>query len=249
MYSYIYDAHTNQKKYFNLLAKIEARITDLGLSGKINRLNVMTSIPGIVNDEAKRGAKTIIAVGNDQTINKVINALAQHQLVLGIIPIGDQGENLIANCLGIDRNEGACDVLSARRLIKLDLGKANDVYFLVDAKINNAQTIIKVQNNLTMEALAAGETKVINLPLSQRSGSGQKFNPQDGNLELLIETKKSQNFLKKITGKTVFTLKNLTIYNDSHSLLVDNVNSVKPPVELTIQKQKLNVIVGKNRLF
>jgi hypothetical protein len=249
MYSYIYDSITDQKKYFSTLAKIETRITDLGLSGKINRLSVTTNISGIITDEVRKGAKTIVAVGNDQTISKVINTLAKHQLVLGIIPIGNKEENLIASCLGIDLNEKACDTLSARRLVKLDLGKANNIFFLVDAKINNQHTVIKIQNNLTLEALTEGQTKIINLPLNYWGGDSLKFNPQDGNLELLVETKKSQNFLKKITGKTVFTLKNLTIYNDKDSLLVDNVNTVIPPVEISIHKQKLNVIVGKNRFF
>ncbi|MCK4553680.1 hypothetical protein KAU19_01815, partial [Candidatus Parcubacteria bacterium] len=64
MHIYIYDSYVNQKKYDKVLARIETRITDLGLNGKISRLGLMKNIPDLVYNELKRGVKTIIAVGN-----------------------------------------------------------------------------------------------------------------------------------------------------------------------------------------
>ena len=101
MHIYIYDSFVNQKKYDKILARIETRITDLELNGKISRLGVMKNIPDIVSNELKRGAKTIIAVGNDKTINQVINSLAGSQVPLGIIPIGREN-NQISFALGIE---------------------------------------------------------------------------------------------------------------------------------------------------
>ena len=106
MHVYIYDDYVNEKKYNNSLAHIETRITDLGLNGKIIRLGVMKNALEAITNEIKRGAKTIIAVGNDKTINKIINAIINYEISnqienntpLGIIPVGEKN-NLIANVL------------------------------------------------------------------------------------------------------------------------------------------------------
>ena len=38
MHVYIYDSFLNHKKFEKIIARIETRVTDLGLNGKINRL-------------------------------------------------------------------------------------------------------------------------------------------------------------------------------------------------------------------
>ena len=121
---FIYDSFLNQKKYDRLLARVETRITDLGLNGKISRLSPTRNVSETITNELKRGAKTIIAVGNNKTINQIINSLAGSQAPLGIIPIGEDN-NDIAKSLGIESIEAACDILSARLLVKIDLGLAN----------------------------------------------------------------------------------------------------------------------------
>ena len=44
MYYYLYDSRLNDKKYNNVIAKIETRLTDLGINGKINRLSFLKNI-------------------------------------------------------------------------------------------------------------------------------------------------------------------------------------------------------------
>jgi len=41
MHVYVYDSFLNQKKYDRILARLETRITDLGLNGKISILLIM----------------------------------------------------------------------------------------------------------------------------------------------------------------------------------------------------------------
>ena len=98
---FIYDSFLNQKKYNSLLARLETRITDLELNGKIFRLSPTINVQEIINNELKRGAKTIIAVGNNKLVNQVINSLAGSDIPLGIIPIGEDN-NDIAKSLGIE---------------------------------------------------------------------------------------------------------------------------------------------------
>ena len=159
---FIYDSFLNQKKYDRLLAKIETRITDLGLNGKISRLSLMRNIGDTVENELKRGAKTIIAVGNNETVNQIINSLAGSAVPLGIIPIGEEN-NDIARGLGIESVDQACAVLSARLLARLDLGLANQTYFLSSAAIENRGTIVDMSDDYTVETTKTGLIHVLNL--------------------------------------------------------------------------------------
>ncbi|KKR22067.1 MAG: Diacylglycerol kinase family enzyme [Parcubacteria group bacterium GW2011_GWE2_39_37] len=249
MHVYIYDSFLNHNKYHNLLAKIETRITDLGLNGKICRLGASKNYSATIQDEIKRGAKTIIAVGNDETINQVINAMNGSEIPLGIIPVG-KNESLVATSLGIGRELLACDILSARRIEKLDLVLANDTLFLTEGKITTKGSIIEINQGYSIEILEGGEVSIINLPLSTVDlPTTGKFKPDDGLLEVFIKTKETANFLKKSVGQSVFTTKELTLDNKSYLLRVDNSIDIKTPIKIKSCPQSLNVIVGKNRTF
>lgn len=249
MHVYIYDSFLNHNKYHSLLAKIETRITDLGLNGKICRLGAAKNYSSTIQDELKRGAKTIIAVGNDETINQVINAMNGSEVPLGIIPVGRE-ESLIATSLGVRPELLACDILSARRIEKLDLVLANDTLFLTEGTITTQASLIEINQGYSIEILESGEVSIINLPFSKTDlPSTGKFKPNDGLLELFIKTKESTNFLKKSIGQSVFTTPELILENKSFVLRVDNSVDIKPPVKIKVCPQSLNVIVGKDRSF
>ena len=88
MYFYIYDSFLHDKRFERDLAAIETRLTDLGVSGKIGRLTPFVSARGLVRDEARRGAQTVVVVGNDATVAKVVEGLGEEKVTLGIIPVG-----------------------------------------------------------------------------------------------------------------------------------------------------------------
>ncbi len=264
MHVYIYDSFVNHKKYNNILARIETRLTDLGLNGKICRLGAMKNIREMVKSELSRGAKTIVAVGNDQTVSQVLNALAQstdpapYQKTLnptppmGIIPVNGEN-NSIAAALGIGPGEEACETLSARRVEKLDLGMANDAYFLSTASITNQGTVVTIKN-YSVELLEEGEINIINLPPKEMVLPREAiFNPQDGFLDLLIQTKKNKKRLfagAQEMSQSVFPVTLLSLSNDrGRPLLLDGSLEVRSPAEIKLIKKKLNIIVGKERNF
>ncbi|MDO9399291.1 MAG: diacylglycerol kinase family protein [bacterium] len=239
----------NQKKYERILAQIETRITDLGLNGKIARLSVMNNINEVVSRETKNKVKTIIAVGNDQTVNKIVNAMIDCQVPLGIIPIGKENNN-IAQALGIDFEEAACEILSARRITKIDVGLANNTYFLLQATIVNQNTTLEISQNYSIEIADKGETQIINLlspninlPIKTR------INPQDGLLELFIKTKATKNIFNQAPGYSILQIKKVLIKNTKFPVVLDNITNISSPVEISLLKQKLSVIVGRNRNF
>ncbi len=60
MYVYLYDQFLRDKKYVSALKAIEVRLTDHGIAGKIIRLNTHTDAKAIIEEEIKRGAKTVV---------------------------------------------------------------------------------------------------------------------------------------------------------------------------------------------
>lgn len=244
MHVYIYDEYLNKNKYNRAINRLEIRLTDLGLNGKIIRLDAIKNIKNAIQNEIKIGSKTIIAVGNNQTVNRIIGAIIesdtygdfQQKTLLGIIPIGD--DNSIADSFGIKNADDACNILLARRVERIDIGSAGDNYFLNQSSIQSYGTTIEI-DGYTIEPQEKGEIKIINLLSDKRETI--KSNPHDGKLEVLIKTRKRD--------QTVLRVKSLKIHNAQHKLIVDDVIEIDTPVEINIRQDKLNIIVGKDRLF
>jgi diacylglycerol kinase family enzyme len=260
MHIYIYDNYVNQKKYEKNLAAIETRLTDLGLNGKIVRMDTMNNIQESVQDEIRRGAKTIVAVGNNSTLSQVVSAVMSSSnkylyanLPIGIIPIDDQ-ENDIAAMLGIANTDEACNILLARKIEKLDIGCANDNFFIARAEINGQDTIIKINDDYSLESLKTSTINIYNLlPDTGMFSKIIESNPQDGILELLISAKPAKKILalktKKKNLETYLSINNITLYNENEPLLLDGSVSVKCPAHVFVIKNAVSLIVGKNRKF
>lgn len=244
MYVYIYDDYLNKGKYNKVINRVEIRLTDLGLNGKIIRLEGIKNIKGAIQNEIKLGAKTIIAVGNNQTVNKIIGAIIdadvygdfQKKTLLGIIPIGE--DNSIAASFGIKDAEEACNILLARRVEKIDLGIVDNHYFLNQCAIQSLGTILEI-DNYSLEITERGEVKIINL-LSDNN-KDIKSSPHDGKLDIYIKAgRKDQSCL---------SVKKLKVNNPDNKLIVDGVMEINTPVEIGVAHDKINVIVGKERMF
>jgi len=244
MHVYIYDEYLNKTKYNRAINRLEIRLTDLGLNGKIIRLGGIKNIKGTIQNEIKLGAKTIIAVGNNQTVNKIIGAIIdteiygdfQKKTLLGLVPIGD--DNSIAASFGIKNIDEACNILLARRVEKIDLGLVGNYYFLNQASIQSLGTTIEI-DDYSLEMMERGEVRIINLLSDQKETI--KSNPHDGKLDILIRTRRRD--------ESLITVKNLKVSNPQEKLIVDGVVEINTPVQVGIMKDKVSVIVGKDRLF
>ncbi|MFA6393549.1 MAG: diacylglycerol kinase family protein [Patescibacteria group bacterium] len=249
MHVYIYDTFLSDKKFARTLAKIEARITDLGLSGKVGRLGVTKKTFDLVKDEIKRGAKTIIAVGNDETVEKIVRCMPGAKTPLGIIPIGK--ENRIAESLGIPSELEACDILSARRVEKIGLGVIGDFYFL--SKISTTSDNLKLQldSGYSVELKRSGPViSIVNLPTADIAlPEGFCFSPQDGLLRLLIEAREKKNVIfSRKNFESVFAFSKATV-KSAKPIIFNDLIKVSGAIEIEAKKNALSVIVGKNRKF
>ncbi|MFA6989289.1 MAG: diacylglycerol kinase family protein [Candidatus Gastranaerophilaceae bacterium] len=219
----------------------------------------MNSVFSTIDNEIRKGAKTIVAVGDNDIFNQVINAMAKimsqninaKNVPLGFIPIGKKN-NDIACYLGLGLNEDACDVISARRIKSFDLGVANDHYFLTTAKITTKGTTVEIDKNYSIEISEIGDVEVINMPVKSSLPEEIFSNPNDGVLELYINTTNSNRFFSLSGNKqspSVFSFKKLIISNKQHKLTIDGSQQIKTPAEISIANEKINLIIGKNRKF
>ncbi len=244
MHVYIYDDYLSKAKYNKTVNRVEIRLTDLALNGKIIRLNGIKNIKGAIQNEIRLGAKTIVAVGNNQTVNKIIGAIIeadiyddfQKNTLLGIIPVGN--DNSIAASFGIKNESEACNILLARRIEKIDLGLVGEYYFLNEARINGADTKICL-DDYQIELQNKGEIRIINL-LSDRNNDISS-NPHDGLLDVLISSRGKD--------QTLLRLNKFRVESAREKILLDGVVEVKTPVEVGVVKNRINIIVGKDRSF
>ncbi len=127
MYLYLYAPFLKQKKYARDLALIEGRITDYGITGKISQLSQFLKFASAIKEFGVRKLSTLVVVGDDVLLEEAINACALSPVVLGYIPMVEQGYK---DALGLSYGAQAVDVLAARRVVKLDLGRIQDRFFL-----------------------------------------------------------------------------------------------------------------------
>jgi diacylglycerol kinase family enzyme len=244
MHVYIYDDYLDNGRYNKIINRTEIRLTDLNLNGKIIRLGGIKNIKGAIQNEIKLGAKTIVAVGNNQTVNKIIGAIIdteiygdfQKKTLLGIIPIGD--DNSIAASFGIKNELEACNILLARRIAKIDLGLVGGHYFLNQATIQSQGTTLTI-DHYALAIEERGEVRIINLLSDKKTDI--KSSPQDGWLDIYIKTHRKD--------ETYLNAQKLIVSNPAYKLIVDGVLEVGTPAEISIMRNKVNVIVGKDRMF
>lgn len=263
MYSYFYDDFVSLKKYERTLTAVENRLTDLGIQGRIDRFAPFRSPKEMLSDAVKKGAKTIVAVGNDDTVRKVIDAWPDFEIALGIIPVADP--SALSSFLGIPIGEAACDVLSARLIERLDLGKVNNHYFLSHLNIPAEAVVIECEGRFVVTPVGGGEVRVCNfsIPKSQYdAGLGEVSSlcdPRDGTLDLLVTSgdRKFIDGLKSIFGfrksresVSVFPLKQMVIRSEKPIIVLADGNRLEDvQFKVEVEAQKLKVITGSERGF
>lgn len=236
---FIYDDFL--KKHTKTVNNLEMLLHKINLNGKIVYLESIRNINDLIKDEINNGIKTIIAVGNNKTVNRVLNGMmnSDNNIALGIIPIGDN--NSIAQACGIKSEKEACEILLARRIEKIDVAYANNLYFLANAKIKSKGTTLKIQE-FSIDQAENGEICLINLATKKCSAQNILVNPQDGQLNLYIN-----NNNKKYS---LLSVKELELENNrEEKLLIDESIELDTPAKIGLDGRQINLIVGKNREF
>lgn len=248
MYLYIYDECTQDKKYLRDVALVENRLTDLGIAGKIIRLALFRQAGEQIRDEARRGASTVVVVGNDRTVCQVLDAVAEVDLPLGIIPIGPG--NRFAEMLGIPSGVEACDILSARMIEKVDAGTLNGKRFVTGVRVDHPEVTLTCEGHYTVRPDAGGQIEICNLAPLDSPSSNEPADPRDGMLEARIAVSKKRGLFGKRVHATRLPIRFASINAPvSMRAFCDGQLVQGKQFDIAIEPLRLKIITGRGRKF
>lgn len=142
-------------------AKVAANLDNL-LMGKIEYTILTTEYAGhgveLTQKAIDEGARYIVSVGGDGTMNEVLNGIGESNIPLGIIPVGTGND--LARTLGIPLDfEKSLEVLLNGKVISIDLGKERDNYFSIITGIGFPSDVMYHVN--TTSSLFKGPLKIL----------------------------------------------------------------------------------------
>ena len=247
MYCYIYDAEVQDRKYERELIAIEHRITDLGLQGKVVRLALFRDPDEQIRKEVAAGAKTVVVIGNDQTVHRVLTTIVDAGATLAIIPVGEP--NVLARILGVPKGVQACDTLSQRIIESLDVGNINGQRFLTGVRFPKAITRVRYGKAYDLVSNKTGQLEILNLSVEAPSGEADIANPIDGKLQVTITTQKRKGF-RSIPAVTTIPFEAFEVlYDTSVKAVADGVEIEGDRFNVTTEQGALNVVVSRERMF
>ena len=254
MYVYLYDNFLRQKRYDAVVKAMETRLTDFGIAGKIIRLQNFTDSRAIIEDEIKKGATAIVIVGNDTTFGHVLSRSATCETLFGFLPIGE--ENTIAEVLGIPVGVDACNILSRRRKVKLDVGWFNNRYFVSRLHIPPSKIEVEYDEQFKVSAKNKMELVVCNLQPFEwkdiRSEARYVIHPQDGKLEAFLRPVTRVGwFGKKVYEEpSVFPFQEMIVSAKAPFVVeADGKQSKETKIKIKLARKRIEMIVGKERRF
>ncbi len=243
MFFYLYDAFVLDKKFAPVLDRIEARIIELGINGRVEKLTPLRNIKELIELGIKARAHTIVAVGDDRTFLRTLQVVAHHPTCsLGFLPLGDSN---LGKLFGITDALDGCNTLSRRITKQLPLGKANQTFFLSEVAAEfTAGTVLRCNEQWNLITQADRTLCTITNASSQGNDSQQ--------LQLTLQPQTStSSWLRKakpLHPTTVLVTKvSIDHPETAASLLLDGTTILKSPVGLSIKPKAIKVIVGKQR--
>ena len=243
-YLYIYDQELGHPRYQKLLARLETRVLELGIKGRTVRLTPLKNLREVVAEAVTQGTQTIVAVGNDATLNSAIGATMGTNVTLGFI--STDASSTLARILGIPPLAGAVEVLSARIVKTIDVGQVNNGYFIDSATVSNPEACTVAFPGFHLETARGSSLSISNVGYGCLPRGSALFDPTDGQLNLTVTPPRGR-------GQTTFlSVRAVTITSSDETggvVTLDGTSTQKTPAKVTIHKAALKIIVGADRLF
>ncbi|EKD65390.1 MAG: Diacylglycerol kinase catalytic region [uncultured bacterium] len=195
MYYYILNPVSGGGRINKIQDRLKSKLKELGIAGEFVKSIGEGDVTKLTAIGIRKGYKTIVAVGGNGTINEVINGVGKSGVAVGIIPIGDKNE--LAKSLGIPDWQTACNILAARKIETLDIGRVGKSYFI---------TSVDIGFEAEMAEQKPAETSLIHKTLYYKKALSwsSKFKPQKATLNLNDEYMVDTDFFNiKITNSLV----------------------------------------------
>lgn len=249
-FAYIYDELLADRRFERPLSLLETALAQRGMEGKIMRLAMFRNMRETVMDLAKQGVKNIVFVGNDQTLTRVMWFLPDIDVTFGYIPL-DQPAH-IADLLGIPSGQAAVDVLAARLVETLDVGRIDDRYFLTEVTLPTTVASLEIDGKYRLQAIGGGAIAIRNLGAPTQAGACSA-DPKDGWLEGVIQKKVEVKGVRRWMGSKelsetkirfkegkIISQEPIDVFVDGHAL-----NGFT--FTLSIVPKKIRIITGRQR--
>src|SRR5579863_3726725 len=114
-------------------SKAMAALADLGIDA-VDASNVAVhNLPTVLSDSRRKIDRVVIG-GGDGTLNRVLEALIEFKLPVGILPLGTAND--LAATLGIPQSIAeACSIIALGNQRRIDLGWVNGKHFLNEGSL------------------------------------------------------------------------------------------------------------------
>ena len=266
-------------KFEKLQTELSGLLAEFKVAGEISRVTPLRGVQELVDMASQRGAKTLVACGNDDTFNQMLAALKGRDFTLGFIPFDEN--SVLAKILGIENVFAGVKTVAGRRVEKIDLAKIADNYFISFLEFGVMSHRLKEAGLWQSLKLLSSEAKAFSIRIDDsysvninglgglvaniraKSNQSEKIaNPTDGSLDLLILERMGKmqvlahkkaiadGVLEKVPNTTVIKCKKIE-FLEPLGLPLTMLGRVvaKFPATVEIIPQRLRMIVGKNRTF
>ncbi|WP_138496413.1 diacylglycerol kinase [Paenibacillus pinistramenti] len=189
----IYNPSSGREEIRRLLPDILNRLDLAGIETSCHATTGEGDATREAAEAVYRGYDIIIAAGGDGTLNEVVNGMAGKENLppLGVFPMGTTND--FARAMGIPRKwEEYCDLLIKGETRPIDIGKANDRYFINIAGGGSlTQLTYEVPSRLkTMIGQLAyymkGIEKMVNLSPTELSIMADGYDPMHGEFMMFL---------------------------------------------------------------
>jgi len=278
MYYYIVDPQQQSQRSFERVQRqLYSSLSDYRVGGEMVRITGLRPMGQLVESALAKQVKTLVAIGNDETLHELINLVRGHDIVIGYIPLRPSE---LATYLGLPSIDTASKSIAMRRTALIDVGAVNDYLFLSRLSFGlnrqddsfNALTLlfrflkgIFEVRNFEIKLLVDNSYQINNPLMSGtviNSRIGKGINPADGKLDLALIPPMSrykiykyrkliaQGLYEQIPGSSFLHIRKLEILGpEGLPLAVGNKIVAKAPATIEIIPQAVRMIVGKDRIF
>jgi diacylglycerol kinase (ATP) len=146
-------SRSGEQTFFEALDRLE----ELGVSlGATYAIRDPVRLPETVREVLREGSeyRLLILGGGDGSVSSVVDFLAHHDVILGLLPLGTAND--FARTLGIPADvEKACETIAGGKIVDVDLGLAGDNFYV----------------NVASVGLSVGVTQALSPRLKRRIGA------------------------------------------------------------------------------
>ena len=126
-------SRTGERTFFKALDRLQELGVSLGVTYAIrDPARLPETVREVLHDGS--GYRFLILGGGDGSVSSVVDFLAHHDTLLGLLPLGTAND--FARTLGIPQDiEGACRTIAEGKVVDIDLGLAGDNYYVNVASV------------------------------------------------------------------------------------------------------------------